>query len=229
MKAKTFVLGDVHGGYRALRQCLDRSGFDYQNDHLICLGDVCDGWPDTKACIDELLSVKHLTYLLGNHDWWTLEWMTTGRKEDIWFSQGGEATVKSYTDGVPPAHVQFFQRALPYFLMDNKIFVHAGFDPLRDIARQGMDTFLWDRNLVRMALDLYYQQIDAKLTLYDEVYLGHTPVPYPHPIRACEIWLMDTGAGWSGVLSMMNIDTKEVFTSDSVPSLYPGVTGRTKK
>jgi serine/threonine protein phosphatase 1 len=226
---KTFVLGDVHGGYRALRQCLDRSGFDYQNDHLICLGDVCDGWPETKACIDELLSVKQLTYLLGNHDWWTLEWMTTGRIEDVWFSQGGEATVRSYTDGVPPTHIQFFQRALPYFLRDNKIFVHAGFDPLKDIARQGLDVFLWDRNLARAALDLYYQQIDAKLTLYDEVYLGHTPIPYPHPLRACEVWLMDTGAGWSGVLSMMNIETKEVFTSDPVPSLYPGVMGRTKK
>jgi serine/threonine protein phosphatase 1 len=40
---------------------------------------------------------------------------------------------------------------------------------------------------------------------------------------------MDTGAGWSGVLSMMNVDTKEVFTSDPVPDLYPGVVGRIKK
>ncbi len=45
---RTFVIGDIHGAYRALRQCLDRADFDYESDHLICLGDVCDGWPDTK-------------------------------------------------------------------------------------------------------------------------------------------------------------------------------------
>jgi serine/threonine protein phosphatase 1 len=39
---------------------------------------------------------------------------------------------------------------------------------------------------------------------------------------------MDTGAGWAGVLSMMDIHTKEVFTSDRVPELYPEVPGRVK-
>jgi serine/threonine protein phosphatase 1 len=37
---------------------------------------------------------------------------------------------------------------------------------------------------------------------------------------------MDTGAGWSGVLSLMDVENKEVFTSDPVPSLYPGIAGR---
>ena len=45
-------MGDIHGAYRALRQCLQRAQFDDENDHLICLGDVCDGWPETKAVIE---------------------------------------------------------------------------------------------------------------------------------------------------------------------------------
>ena len=28
---KTFVIGDIHGGYKALVQCLERSKFDYEN------------------------------------------------------------------------------------------------------------------------------------------------------------------------------------------------------
>jgi serine/threonine protein phosphatase 1 len=39
---------------------------------------------------------------------------------------------------------------------------------------------------------------------------------------------MDTGAGWQGKLSMMNIDTKEIFQSDPVPDLYPKYRGRAK-
>ena len=77
-QGKTFVMGDIHGAYRALRQCLERSEFDFQTDRLICLGDVCDGWPDTKMCIDELLKIQNLTYVLGNHDMCALQWMRSG-------------------------------------------------------------------------------------------------------------------------------------------------------
>ena len=93
---RTFVIGDIHGAYRALRQCLDRAVFDYDQDHLICLGDVCDGWPETKECINELLKIKNLTYILGNHDLWALEWMKTGEINSGWRMQGGDATIKSY-------------------------------------------------------------------------------------------------------------------------------------
>ena len=220
-------MGDIHGAYRALRQCLERSRFDYNHDRLICLGDVCDGWPETRACVDELLKITDLTYILGNHDWWTFGWMTTGLVESVWFSQGGEATVRSYDDGVPPAHVDFFRDALPYYTEASRVFVHAGFDPRRELYEQGTDVFLWDRNLARTALDYHARAIEKKFTTYDEIYLGHTPVPFPHPIRSGDIWLMDTGAGWSGVLSMMDLSTKEVITSDSVPYLYPGIQGRT--
>ena len=36
-------MGDIHGNYRGLLQCLEKSNFDYDNDKLIQLGDVVDG------------------------------------------------------------------------------------------------------------------------------------------------------------------------------------------
>lgn len=225
----TFVMGDIHGAYRALRQCLERANFDYKKDHLIFLGDVADGWPDTKACIDELLKIKHLTFILGNHDWWTREWMNTGIVEEIWLDQGGDKTIESYKGAVPDSHVKMLNHALPYFEIDGRLFVHAGFDIGLPLSSQHLNTFLWDRTLARVALDFYAKQIDKKLTSFDEVYLGHTPNGYERPIKSCDIWMMDTGAGWAGRLSMMNIDTKEVFTSDPTPLLYPGIEGRKRR
>jgi serine/threonine protein phosphatase 1 len=227
--SRKFVIGDIHGAYRALRQCLERSDFDYENDQLISLGDVCDGWPETKASVNELLRIKNLIYLLGNHDWWALQWMLTGRVEQLWYAQGGKATIDSYKDGIPPDHIAFFSEASLHYLYQNKLFVHAGIDPLRPLEQQDKDIFLWDRNLATLALDLHAERPDEKLSAFDEVYVGHTPIPFPAPINSLGIWLMDTGAGWSGVLSMMNIETKEIFTSDSVPSLYPGVEGRKRR
>lgn len=226
---REFVIGDIHGAYRALRQCLERSDFDYDNDHLICLGDVADGWPQTRESIDELLRIKNLTYILGNHDWWTLQWMLTGKIDDIWVAQGGKATIDSYPGAVSDQHISFLSQAALYHVRENRLFVHAGVDPSMPLEKQDQDTFLWDRQLASRVLSLYPHCNGERISSFDEIFLGHTPVPFGHPIKCMEVWMMDTGAGWSGVLSMMNLETKEIFPSDPVPDLYPGVEGRTRK
>lgn len=224
--AKAFVIGDIHGAFRALQQCLSRANFDYDNDRLICLGDVCDGWPEVKDAMEELLRIKHLTYLLGNHDQWTLEWMDHGWAESIWLDQGGRATVASYKDGVPQTHHALLRNAKHFHEEDNRLFVHAGLLPGRDPKQTGPDILLWDRSLVRKAMAVHRSNPEKNLTGYDEVFVGHTPISSNQPEKFCEVWMMDTGAGWSGVLSMMDLDTYRVFTSDPVPELYPGFEGR---
>lgn len=224
--SREFVIGDIHGAYRALRQCLAKADFDYETDHLICLGDVADGWPETRDSIDELLRIKNLTYILGNHDWWTLQWMLTGHIEDIWYIQGGKATIDSYRGAVPQTHIRFLSDAALYHVRQNRLFVHAGIDPLTPLEKQKEDTFLWDRRLASLVLSVYPQCNGERVSTFDEIFLGHTPVPFDHPINCMGVWMMDTGAGWSGVLSMMDLKTKAVFISDPVPDLYPGVQGR---
>ena len=71
---KTFVMGDVHGAYKALKQCLERASFDYQNDCLIQLGDIADGGNEVYECVEELLKIKNLVAIKGNHDDWFCEY-----------------------------------------------------------------------------------------------------------------------------------------------------------
>ena len=130
---------------------------------------------------------------------------------------------------VPSEHIALLKEAVSYHLSESRLFVHAGIDREVPLHLQTRETFLWDRTLARTALNHYSQGKNEKLTPYDEVYVGHTPIPYLRPIQACEVWLMDTGAGWNGTLSMMNIETKEIFSSDIVTSLYPGVKGRSRR
>ena len=109
---RTFVIGDIHGAYKALLQCFKRCSFDYDNDRLIALGDVCDGWPEVRQSIDELLKVKNLIYIVGNHDLWALSWGLQGTKEDIWLGQGGKNTIVSYDGGpMPESHIKLLQQA----------------------------------------------------------------------------------------------------------------------
>jgi len=102
MKSRRFCVGDIHGAYLALIQVLVKSKFDYENDILICLGDVVDGWPQTKECLDELMKIKNLVLLRGNHDDWAIdaynEVMVDGVLDsefDSWYTQGGKETIES--------------------------------------------------------------------------------------------------------------------------------------
>jgi serine/threonine protein phosphatase 1 len=223
-KQRRFVIGDIHGANRALIQCLERAQFDSQTDLLISLGDLCDRWPEVNKVFDTLLGIKNLVLLLGNHDHWALEWFLYRKAPEIWLTQGGEITIGSYSKGIPESHVELLSKAALYHRLDNKLFVHGGFHPDRDISQQERDVLLWDRTLIKSALMRKNYGLETQLTSYDEVYVGHTPTinfGETTPIKACEVYLMDTGAGWpGGVLSMMNIDNKKLYQSDTVDRLY---------
>jgi len=65
---KTFVLGDPHGNCKGMKQCFEKSGINKDEDTLIVLGDIVDGYPEVKECFNELLKFKNLIYIKGNHD-----------------------------------------------------------------------------------------------------------------------------------------------------------------
>jgi serine/threonine protein phosphatase 1 len=227
---KTFVIGDIHGSFRALLQCFERSGFDYEADRLISLGDLCDGYVETRQCIDELLKLKHLDLVSGNHDLWLLDWALRRKKPRMWLEQGGESTIRSYRGGdVQAAHIDLLKGAKPYIVIDNVLFVHGGFIPQGPISLQSLDILAWDRNLLQAAWDAHAASRERRFSVYDEIYIGHTPTQMydsDKPLHLANVWAMDTGAGWSGKLTIMDVVTHEYWQSDPTPELYGGVSGR---
>ena len=226
---KRFVIGDIHGAYKALQQVIKKSSIDYK-DQLICLGDVCDGWTEVPECFNELLKFKNLIYVMGNHDQWTLNWFNDGSMPDIWTSQGGKNTIKAYRRidnfEMEKKHQNLLINARPYYLSDdNKLFVHGGFSPHVPINKQALYNLIWDR-------DLFYSYrvfpfVDDQ---YNEIFIGHTTTSYYQedltPFHIRNLWNLDQGAGWEGKLTLMNVDTKEYFQSDIVSTLYPNEKGR---
>ena len=55
---RRFCLGDIHGAYLALSDALNKANFNYEKDLLIFLGDVADGWSQTKECIDDIKIIE---------------------------------------------------------------------------------------------------------------------------------------------------------------------------
>src|SRR5580700_10417135 len=94
---REFVMGDLHGSCRALKQCLKAVNFDFQKDRLIQLGDVVDRNPEVYECVEELMKIRHLIVVRGNHDDWFDEFCLTGRHPANW-RYGGMDTARSYWD-----------------------------------------------------------------------------------------------------------------------------------
>ena len=227
---KRYAIGDIHGNCKGLIECLKAVDFSYADDKLIVLGDVVDGYPETKKCVNVLLTIKNLVMVLGNHDAWALEWMKTGYAERIWTSQGGQATINSYIeDGeeVPERHIRFFEKALPYYEEDDCLFVHGGIKMNTRAEENRPYDMTWDRTLAETS---FHKSIDTKkLTPYKEVFIGHTTTycfNTDKPVHGYEVWNLDTGAGWGGRLTIMNLDTHEYWQSELAKKLYPNHHGR---
>ena len=223
---KTFVIGDIHGNYKALMQCLDKSNFSHKKDQLICLGDVADGYPDVTKCFEELLKMNNLVYVLGNHDSWLIDWLKDEKRPHIWVSQGGANSIASYISSpleLRAKHLEFLKAKAKLHYTDdsNRFFVHGGYNPNIPISDNLTDTFLWDRDIIDYAVA---NKVSGKEFDYKEVFIGHTTTEYRFasmkPQHISNLWMLDTGAGWSGKLTIMNVETKEYWQSDKASDLY---------
>ena len=54
---RKLVIGDIHGGLRALHQIFERAKVS-KEDTLIFLGDYVDGWSESPQVIDFLLEIN---------------------------------------------------------------------------------------------------------------------------------------------------------------------------
>lgn len=242
ISGRTLVIGDIHSGLKALQQVLERAKVT-TDDQLIFLGDYVDGWSDAVETVDFLLNLQKsydCILLRGNHDELCYDWLTERKDNPIWLQHGGGATMKSYQkidDQKKDAHILFYQSLTNYFLdNENRLFLHAGFTNLKGVAHEYFaQTFYWDRTLWELALSLHQDMeledsfYPERLTHYKEIYIGHTPVTRmgkTTPVNAANVWNIDTGAAFKGPLSIMDVDSKEVWQSDLVYSLYPDEVGR---
>ncbi len=241
---RTLVIGDIHGGLKALKQVLDRASIS-KNDTLIFVGDYVDGWSESSQVIDFIINLstrQSCIFIKGNHDTWCEEWLRSNYADKTWLFHGGQATIDSYSAVSETAKLQHlnFLEQMKFYEIDakNRLFVHAGFTSMHGPqAEFHLSNFSWDRTLWEMALTMDKKikknslVFPKRLKLFNEIFIGHTPTLYYNvevPMQGCNVWNIDTGAAFAGKLSMMDVDTKVFWQSDRVQSLYPNETGRNK-
>ena len=245
---RRLVIGDIHGCYNALIQVLERSKFDYENDLLITIGDIVDGWSDSYKCVEHLLTIENRIDIIGNHDLWFNDFINKGIHGVMW-KGGGLTTAKSYakaagvdfkaTEGpegwicnlnsgdIPEDHKKFFRGQHKYYKDENDIlFVHGGINPSIPLKEHLLYNLMWDRHLWSKHLEIMYGHSKEIEYLDDinRIFIGHTSTTasgFYQPVIIDKLINLDTGAGGSGYLSIMDVDTGDFWQSDYVPDLYP--------
>ena len=240
---RTFAIGDIHGGLKALIQVLNQLELK-EGDKIIFMGDYVDGWSESAQVVQFLIDLSQkfdCIFIKGNHDAWCENWLK--KSSDVnpsWYIHGGKETMESYegfSEDEKNQHLNFFQNLPLYHIDDNnRLFLHAGFTSLHGVEKEKFpELFYLDRSLWEMLLvmdrsipkdSIFYPK---RLQHYKEIYIGHTPTTNydkPIPINIESVWNIDTGAAFKGKVTGINIDTKAYFQSDNLPSLYPNEKGR---
>lgn len=241
---RTLVIGDIHGALKALQQVFEKANITTA-DTLIFLGDYVDGWSgsaDVITYIIKLANEHHCIFIKGNHDIWCEEWLRTGATNDTWLFHGGQSTVDCYSllnENQKRQHLHFFEQMKFYEIDEqNRLFIHAGFTSMHGPKQEFYSSnYTWDRTLWEMALTMDKRikkdsvLFPKRLKLFHEIYIGHTPTLYyneEEPMQGCNVWNIDTGAAFTGKLTVMDVDTKQFWQSEPVHQLYPGEKGRNK-
>lgn len=239
---RTLVIGDIHGGLRALEQVIEKAAIT-KKDKLIFLGDYVDGWSQSPQVLDYLIQLKNTcqcVYIRGNHDELVLHWLQNYHDNPMWYNHGGESTVLAYekvTQETKNRHIEFLLGLENYHLDDqNRLFVHAGFTNMNGVTSEHFPRmFYWERTLWETALaldktmltdDSFYPK---RFTLYKEIYIGHTPVSRigkTTPVQMANVWNVDTGAAFKGPLTILDVDSKAFWQSDPLNEIYPDEKGR---
>jgi len=155
----TYAIPDLHGRVDLLQQALSRIVEHSQGEaaRVVTLGDYVDRGPNSREVIELLMdwpfSRLQLVALKGNHE--AMMWQVCNNLAEMgwWLENGGGATLKSYGEAaqaalrnvIPAHHLEWIGNLPSVYADANRVFVHAGVDPLIPLAQQNDQTLLWKR------------------------------------------------------------------------------------
>ncbi len=198
-----YAIGDIHGEAEALREMLAKLPVQ-SSDLVIFLGDAINRGPDPFDCVEQILAFDRCrkVFIQGNHEEAMLLFLEEGDVATL-AGLNGQATLDSYarhgyalTPGDPNSpplpHLRLYAQAepwtLPFYITDDYIFTHAGWDLALPLQMQSTGALRWGK--VKGELQPWWTQTVVR---------GHTPFPKVMFAHKKHYIGVDTGCGMGGI------------------------------
>ncbi len=233
---RILITTDNHGALKAVKQVLERCNFNPNEDLLINLGDVVDRGTESAELVQFYIELSEEClykplFIKGNHDDYCQKWLKSGEINMEWLMNGGTETIDSYirTNYLnSEEHLNFFNEMFDFYIdTKNRGYVHAGFTSHNGLGHDNPNTYYWDRTLWELALlNNENKELSKEMRIYEshkEIFIGHTPTlnwDETEPMNKYNIWNLDTGAGFGGKITILDVASKEFWQSDTVEDLY---------
>jgi serine/threonine protein phosphatase 1 len=211
-----YAIGDIHGEAGALREMLASLPVR-PLDLVIFLGDAINRGPEGFDCVEQIINIDRCrkVFIQGNHEEAMLAFLEDGDTNAL-SGLGAQPTLDSYAragyavspgdpSSLPLPHLRFFAQAepwtLPFYITDDYIFTHAGWDLAIPLQRQSSNALRWGK--VKGFETPCWTQTAVR---------GHTPFPKVTFARSRQYIGVDTGCGIGGFLSCVRLPDGQIFT-----------------
>jgi serine/threonine protein phosphatase 1 len=214
LKERLFAIGDIHGCIDQLRELVESVIGIRKQDRIVFLGDYIDRGNKSREVVDYIMNLQHNGYavipLIGNHEWMLLEAYEKVDSLINWILNGGSSSLESFgiksLAELSREYVDFFNSLRYYYIFENYIFVHAGFnDNISDTFNDYYD-MIWTR-----------RESYSNPVFKDKIIIhGHTPVT----VEICRKMIdeknrvinIDTGCVYSDITGYGHLTAIEVFS-----------------
>lgn len=231
-KPRTYALGDLHGASKALNEVLRKINFNYDEDTLIFLGDLADGWGEFDKCLTTFFKMKNFIPIIGNHDLYLKHFIETETPKTKWLQRGGDNTIKVIENNPEVLNdlYAYFSMAKYYHIDGEKIYCHGGFNHKRSIIGQRKMNFAINRQMYKVAKKYHNQKLkfvvkydEEDSVPIDEIFIGHSTTRNFRPDIRANLINIDTGAGSIGHLTIMDVHRKSYVQSRRMGKLYKNI------
>lgn len=210
-----YVVGDLHGSYQLLMNHLKFIGFNFDEDLLICTGDLVDKGKENLECIS-LLKKPWFKTVRGNHEELCIKGLYDFKLRQLHERNGGEwfyqlpshqrhEIIKSFEVLPPVIEIQIQDKKIGIVHADIDIHDWNAFkaDMVKgDYSIPGVTSAyknaLWGRGRIKN-LSNDYDVVEG----IDAIYLGHTIVKEMTRLSNC--YYIDVGSSFTQKLCIVKI------------------------
>lgn len=210
MKTKrTLIVGDIHGCYEEFMQLLKKASYDEKTDRLILVGDLINKGPSSLKTL-EWVANEGCEVVLGNHELGFLNYIENPNPKFEVFRK----LVSEMGDSLEE-WVQWFKK-IPLYIEEDFIVVHAGIVPGYKLEETPAHLLTRIRTW-----DGHGEDLNSKMNpAWHELYEGEKVVIYGHwagqGLRVEDKTIgLDSGCCWGGKLSLLHLETRDVFQVDA--------------